>query len=222
MEYCQLRRRVPAGQGSGAATGAAASIGCHAGGCQLGHPGPQRLSRSALAGGAVEQPFGAAEKENSRRTEVVGTFPGRPATRHLMGESWRGSMTWNNTAGSALHPDHRAVRTLVLGNNLDPGLVPVGAHLRQSHGNGGGQRPGGASLCPLGIRRPQLPHRCSSAAPTGPAGIVDAEHIVMSTALAFLGCSSTEQSAGTRLAPLTSRPLLAHISIDVTMLLHQC
>ena len=138
------------------------------------------------------------------------------------GGSWPGSMTWNNTAGSALHPDHRAVRTLVLGNNLDPGLVPVGGHLRQSHGNGGGQRPGGASLCPLGIRRPQLPHRCSSAAPTGPAEIVDAEHIAMSTSLTFLGCSSAEQSAGTRLAPLTSRPLLAHINIDVTMLLYQC
>ena len=151
---------------------------------------------------------------------MVGTFPGWPATRHLMGESWRGSMTWNNTAGSALHPDHRAVRTLVLGNNLDPGLVPVGAHIRQSDGNGGGQRSGGASLCHLGIRRPQLPHWCSSAAPTGPAEIVDAEHIAMSTALAFLGCSSTEQSAGTGLAPLTSRPLLAHINNDATMLLH--
>ena len=44
------------------------------------------------------------------------------------------------------------------------GLLPVGAHLRQPHGHGGGHRPGRTSLGHPGIRRPQLPDRSGPAA----------------------------------------------------------
>ena len=47
------------------------------------------------------------------------------------------------------------------------GLLPVGAHLRQSHGHRGGHRPGGASLGHPGIQCPQLPDRNGPAAGSG-------------------------------------------------------
>ena len=52
-------------------------------------------------------------------------------------------------------------------DHLQPGLLPVGAHLRQPHGHGGGHRPGGPSLGHPGIRRPQLPNRGGPAAGAG-------------------------------------------------------
>ena len=63
------------------------------------------------------------------------------------------------------------------GHHVQPGLLPVGAHLRQPNGHGGGHRPGGPPLGHPGIRRPQLPHRSGPAAQseTGgePARIID-------------------------------------------------
>ena len=46
-----------------------------------------------------------------------------------------------------------------LGITSNPGLLPVGAHLRQPHDHRCGHRPRGASLSHPGIRCPQLPHR---------------------------------------------------------------
>ena len=40
------------------------------------------------------------------------------------------------------------------GHHVQPGLLPVGAHLRQPNGHGGGHRPGGPPLGHPGIRRP--------------------------------------------------------------------
>ena len=51
----------------------------------------------------------------------------------------------------ALHPHRRALRTEVPGHHVKPGLLGVGAHLRQPHGHRGGHRPGGASLGHPGI-----------------------------------------------------------------------
>ena len=66
-----------------------------------------------------------------------------------------------------LHPDRRTLRAEIAGHNVQPGLLGVGAHLRQPHGHRG-HRPGGASLRHPGIQRPQLPHRRGPATP--PAG----------------------------------------------------
>ena len=77
----------------------------------------------------------------------------------------------------ALHPHRRTLRTPVPGHHVQPGLLPVGTHLRQPHGHGGGHRPGGPSLGHPGIRRAQLPHRSGPAAGSGtgggPARIID-------------------------------------------------
>ena len=67
----------------------------------------------------------------------------------------------------ALHPHRRTLRAPVPGHHLQPGLLPVGAHLRQPHGHGGGHRPGGPPLGDPGIRRPQLPDRSGPAAGSG-------------------------------------------------------
>ena len=74
----------------------------------------------------------------------------------------------------ALHTHRRTLRTPVPGHHVQPGLLPVGAHLRQPNGHGGGHRPGGPPLGHPGIRRPQLPWP-SSAVETGgePARIID-------------------------------------------------
>ena len=47
---------------------------------------------------------------------------------------------------SALHPYRRTLRTPVPGHNVKPGVLRVGAYLRQPHGHRGGHRPGGAPL----------------------------------------------------------------------------
>ena len=57
--------------------------------------------------------------------------------------------------GAALHSHRRTLRTAVPGHNVKPGLLPVGAHLRQPHVHRGGHRPGGPSFGHPGIRRPQ-------------------------------------------------------------------
>ena len=86
------------------------------------------------------------------------------------------------------HPNRRTLRTEIVGHHVQPGLLPVGAHLRQPHGHGGGHRPGGPPLGHPGIRRPQLPHRSGPAAQSETGGepariidgtgkVVDAEHV---------------------------------------------
>ena len=45
-----------------------------------------------------------------------------------------------------LHSDSRTLRAEVPGHHLQPGLLRVGAHLRQPHGHRCGHRPGGASI----------------------------------------------------------------------------
>ena len=69
--------------------------------------------------------------------------------------------------GAALHPHRRTLRAPVPGYHLQPGLLPVGAHLRQPHAHRGGHRPGGPSLGHPGIQRPQLPDRSGPAAGAG-------------------------------------------------------
>ena len=54
-------------------------------------------------------------------------------------------------------PFRRTLRAPVPGHHLQPGLLPVGAHLRQPNGHRGRHRPGGPSLGHPGIQRPQLP-----------------------------------------------------------------
>ena len=77
----------------------------------------------------------------------------------------------------ALHAHRRTLRTPLPGHHVQPGLLPVGAHLRQPNGHGCGHRPGGPPLGHPGIRRPQLPHRSGPAAGSGtgcePARIID-------------------------------------------------
>ena len=82
---------------------------------------------------------------------------------------WQPSGTWICSVGCAswttLTSAHRRTpRTQVAGHHAQPGLLPVGAHLRQPHGHGRGHRPGGPPPGHHGIRRPQLPHRSGPAA----------------------------------------------------------
>ena len=77
-------------------------------------------------------PAPAAAPAGQLRLPAAGR-PGLPAPGH------RG-------VGSAIHTDRGTLRTPVPGHNLEPGLLRVGAHLRQPHGHRCGHRPGGASL----------------------------------------------------------------------------
>ena len=52
---------------------------------------------------------------------------------------------------SVIHPHRRTLRTKVAGHNLEPGLLGVGAHIRQPHGHRRGHRPGGASFRDPGV-----------------------------------------------------------------------
>ena len=56
-------------------------------------------------------------------------------------------------------PSSPNATSAVIGHHLQPGLLRVGAHLRQSHGHRRGHRPRRPPLGHPGIRRAQLPHR---------------------------------------------------------------
>ena len=136
--------------------------------CALGH----RLveaGRSVLFAPAYRlvQDLLAAKRDLALPRQLRLPAAGRPGVPAPRGRGVRG----------ALHAHRRTLRTPVPGHHVQPGLLPVGAHLRQPNGHGGGHRPGGPPLGHPGIRRPQLPHRSGPAAQseTGgePARIID-------------------------------------------------
>ena len=153
--------------GSGASTGSAPRLGC-----RRARPG----RHSSTTGYGAQ----AATGRTGQRTTC---WPGRTGKTHAlcavghgsghvlfapvvqdllaaMSFSWTATTSccwmWATAGGeeSALHPHRRALRAPVPGHHLQPGLLPVGAHLRQPHGHGGGHRPGGPPLGHPGTTSP--------------------------------------------------------------------
>ena len=103
---------------------------------EAGHSGLFRPGLPPGAGtpGRQARPLAAATITKARQLR----FPaaGRPGVPAPRGRRVQG----------ALQAHRLTLRAPVPGHHIQPGLLPVGAHLRQPNGHGGGHRPGGPPL----------------------------------------------------------------------------